>query len=389
MQDRTSAQREISVNQNVRARSTGRVLVFVIPLLVACLIVVLFNSILPRLTNYYYWVKPNSTMGWAVQTPDVVLHQIVPGKKNVVVIGDSRVSEGFSAVQANKISERSDINFIQAGVPGTTPRVWYYLLGKIDPDHKLFAAVVLMAPRFDDDNDANDLTNNAIDLTYLTPLTDFRDIPEIVGSFTGIREKIHALGTLISPLVTAREDLFDFVSDPALRIRDAKAYHEHFAEWLLDYKAPAISLPSLQPSQLKSFAVDVLKRPPIIADEIRSYMDSVITNRPGLSPAHSTAYRNEWYGKIAHEYAASKTPVLIFQVPRGPYESFAHRPISVDSALKSLDREKRITLLDPSPFEHMEQPDMFQDALHVNRSGQIAMTSALTRLVVQQIPGGK
>jgi hypothetical protein len=93
------------------------------PLLVVALILVAFNSLLFRVTNFYYWVKPNSTMGLTVHMQDVVLHQIVPGKKNIIVIGDSRVAEGFSAVIANRVANRPDINFIQAGIPAARVKV--------------------------------------------------------------------------------------------------------------------------------------------------------------------------------------------------------------------------------------------------------------------------
>lgn len=385
MYEPTSARFENWEQGTRRAQGVRHMAKNVSPVLVALLVLLIFNAIIPRLTNYYYWVKPDSTMGWAEQMQGVVLHQIVPGKKNVIVIGDSRVSEGFSAVLANKMSGRSDINFIQAGIPGTTPRVWYYFLKKVDPDHRLFAAVVLMTPRFDDDNDSGDLTNNAIDLTYLTPITDFRDIPAIANSFTGLREKIHAVGTLLMPLMTAREDLFDFVQNPGARLRDAQAYHGHFSEWLLAYRAPAISVPALDANQLKTFDVATLNRPAAISAEIKTYIDSVLSNPPGVSPAHSTAYRTLWYGKIADEYAAAQAPLLVFQVPRGPYEQFSARQVRSDSGLSALAREKRVTLLDPHPFEMIERPQYFQDALHVNGSGQVMMTEALTPLVAQQI----
>jgi hypothetical protein len=360
-----------------------------LPLLGALVLLAILNVIVFRHYNYYYWVKPDSTMGTAEQGVDLVSHQIVPGAKNVIVIGDSRVSEGFSAVMANAASGRHDINFIQAGMPGTEPRVWYYFLRKVDPHQDKFAAVVLMAPQYDDEHAGEDAAARTDDLTYLQPLTNYRDSFAIAASYPGFEGKIHALAAMLLPIAPARMDMFDFAQDREARKEKAKLWHDHFYEWSLGYPGAAGQMPVVSRSELKSFDFAAAGMPAVKLDAIRAYVQHVLGEGQKIPVARTAAYRERWYGSIADEYRRAGVPVMVFQVPRGPYESFLANSDSGGGSLRDLAATGKLTLLDPKPFEALEQPQYFFDSLHVNTQGRALLTPALARLVAQQIPSNR
>lgn len=359
-----------------------------IPLIVAFILLVAVNFVVFRALDYYHWVKPDSVMGTIVQTEGLVEHQIVPGKKNIIVIGDSRVSEGFSAVIANATSNRSDLNFIQAGMPGTEPRVWYYFLRKIDPKQQKFSAVVLMASHFDDGHQPYDPAARVDDLTYLQPLATYKDAFRIASTFSGIEARIHAFATMLLPLTAARVDIQDFVLHSKKRIDEAQKWHEHFYEWSLGYPGQKGSVPSLDRSDLATFDFKSAGLPPLKVNAMDVYVKGLLGQGKTISAADFGRYRSKWFGSIADEYQRARVSVFVFQAPRGPYEASgtASAADTGDGSLRVLAREGRLKLLDLKPLERLEEPEYFFDSLHVNDEGRKIMSPALAHLISEQIP---
>ena len=93
---------------------------------------------------YYRWAEPDSTAGSVVRAQMTIRHDYEPDRRNVLVLGNSRIGEGFSALLADAASGNDDLHFINGSIAGTTPRVWYYLLRAIDPDANRFSAIALM-----------------------------------------------------------------------------------------------------------------------------------------------------------------------------------------------------------------------------------------------------
>ncbi|MDR5757956.1 hypothetical protein [Caballeronia sp. LZ035] len=362
-----------------------------IPIVVAAILLVLINILVFRTLNYYHWVKPDSVMGMVVQTEGLVEHQIVPGKRNIIVIGDSRVSEGFSAVIANEESKRPDLNFIQAGMPGTEPRVWYYFLRKIDPKQQKFAGIVLMASHFDDSHQPYDPAERIDDLTYLQPLTTFKDSVAVAETFHGFDERVHAFTAMMLPLNTARLDIQDFLAHKVKRVDQAKEWHAHFYQWSLQYPGQQGAVPALGKSDLASFDFKSAGLPPLKVNAMNEYVKGLLGQSRLISADQFGLYRQKWFGAIADEYQHAGVPVFVFQAPRGPYEAYgtASAADTGKGVLRQLAQQGRITLLDPKPLEQLEEPGYFFDSLHVNDKGRHIMSPAIARLVSQQLPAAR
>lgn len=361
------------------------------PIAVAAILLVLLNVLVIRVFDYYYWVEPESVMGTMVHTAGLVEHQIVPGKKNIIVIGDSRVGEGFSALVANAASQRSDLNFIQAGMPGTEPRVWYYFLRKVDPEQKKFAGIVLMASHFDDYHQYFDSAARTDDLTFLQPLTSFRDALDIARSYDGVEAQASAFLAMALPFAAAQADIQDGAVHLRKRAKKAKFWHEHYFEWSLSYPGRSGSVPTLARDDLTTFDFASIGWPRPKVDEMNLYVKSVLGHESYVPAGRFRAYRKKWYGAIADEYRNAGVRVLVFQIPRGPYEAY-DAPSDEDrgtGALRELAKERRLTLLDFEPLAQLEKPQYFFDAPHLNDLGRKAMSVALARLLSQQFEAAR
>ena len=170
---------------------------------------------------YRYVASPDSTAGEAERALQVIDQRYIPGARNVLVLGDSRTAEGFSSRVANLTAPA--INFIEAGMAGTTPRVWYYLLRKVDPAGDRFDAVVLLRIVDASEPDRECLGDRSLDLAYLPPLVTAADALDIPRAFTQPSAREQAWRNVLLPMRSARADLDGLAGSPRQRLRDVRA----------------------------------------------------------------------------------------------------------------------------------------------------------------------
>ena len=165
---------------------------------------------------------------------------------NVLVIGDSRIGEGFSPVFANHIGHPRGINFVRLGLAGTTPRVWHYVLRAVDPQRNRFVAVYLMAAGYRDDEVHEDYANRALDTAYLAPMLEWRDLFEYPASFTDETAFKQARLAVAFPESALHRDLVAFAGAPLTRLKKATVWHQGYPNWLRDYPGRSEAMPIAQ-----------------------------------------------------------------------------------------------------------------------------------------------
>ena len=65
------------------------------------------------------------------------------GMKEVLVLGDSRIAEGFSASLANELGSPAGIKFVSLAEPAASANTWYYMLRKVDPTKRRYSAIII------------------------------------------------------------------------------------------------------------------------------------------------------------------------------------------------------------------------------------------------------
>ena len=81
---------------------------------------------------YFKYVQPESSAGQLTFQVFWLQHELPAKVPEVGVAGDSRIAEGFSARRAG-LASGGRLHFWNIGVPGSSPRTWYYLLREGDP----------------------------------------------------------------------------------------------------------------------------------------------------------------------------------------------------------------------------------------------------------------
>ena len=65
------------------------------------------------------------------------------GLKEVLVLGDSRMAEGFSTTVADELGSAAGFKFVNLTEPASTVNSWYYMLREVDPAARRYSAIVV------------------------------------------------------------------------------------------------------------------------------------------------------------------------------------------------------------------------------------------------------
>lgn len=356
------------------------------PVAIGLLFLVALDSVVFRTGIYFRYLEPESTAGTVTINMPLFDHDYRNGARNVLVIGDSRVGEGFSPGVANTVGEKHGVNFIRIGMPGTTPRVWKYFLSRIDRRSQPVAAVLLMATSFRDGDELGSLTDRVLDINYMSPLLRPADIPEFVSSFHDQAARNRALRAAALPALAMQTDLHAFLVSPVARIKKARLWRRGYAQWMNDYPGRTERLPDVPPNVLSAPSFDPSAVPPSIAQPLGEYLRNLRAPHPPGLAKETKDYRSLWYGRIAEYYQSRNIPVFVYQMPRGPFHKELVGDWPADGSLLELERARKLTLIDASPFVDLEQPQYFFDFLHLNRVGRQAFSQRLAEIVTPLVP---
>ena len=328
---------------------------------------------------YYHWTEPDSTAGSVVRAMMTIRRDYEPQRRNVLVLGNSRIGEGFSASIADASSGRNDLHFINGSIAGTTPRTWYYQLRALDPDANRFAAIALMVD-YDVAETRLDMTNYPLDTPYLMSLLRLSDLQDYPASFTDPEQRERARRGILLPLQAMHDDVLNLIAHPLKRRHVVRSTRRNADYWAAHYGGRDESLPALQLDD-SGMPVDWGADPAPLKKTLESYFHELREPpAPTLQAANAT-YLREWLGRIAQRYAARNVPVIVFVVPRGPWhESRAAIP-QPDGPVRELASRGDVVPLPGDAFVSLEQPQFFFDAWHMNRNGR----EKFSQLFAQQV----
>ncbi len=331
---------------------------------------------------YFRWVAPTSGLGSMAQA----LERVAVGPQDrsaIVVMGDSRVGEGFSAELATLEARRlgSATNFVNAAVAGSPPRVWYYMLRRVFADGRKVAGVAIMLTSYHD-NDPENTADWRPDIVFVHPLLSPGDIVDFPESFVSAPARIEAVEAIAFRGWFYKNDVQDFLRAPERRIRDVLAWRAYGPAWIAAYPGRDTSLAGLT----WDLQTGQLSMPPgrnVPADaSIAPYMAGLrqFGGRPPDNQV-AVAYRQEWLGGIAELCRQAGATLYVFRIPRGPLHALADADDEPTGVVAELARAGRIVLLPAATFDDLERPEFFFDALHMNRAGRSLFSAGIAKAI--------
>lgn len=352
---------------------------FVVIVLSVLIIPLVFGQIVIRYV-YTQWLEPQSTAGTVMMATYVMKQQWDPAKKNILIIGNSRIGEGFSAKLANSSVDNKDYNFVALGLPGTTPRVWSYVLKKIDKDASRFFAVYLMAENYSDTAEEN-YNNREIDTAYLSAILTLGDLLTYPSSFDSSEKQSEAFRNVLFPLASLQKDFIQFLKNPIQRFKQVELWRKDYVKWIADYSGRPERLPAL----------DIMANTSTISGQLLDWQ------KPGMEwyfqavpkcnqeYLHSFRYNSRWFGEISEHYSSSAVHVGVFMIPRGPYHQQFGCDAELKGSLKSLLTKGRVELLPADIATALEKPEYFFDHLHINAAGRPLFSKNLAVAIEKQL----
>jgi hypothetical protein len=276
----------------------------------------------------------------------------------VLVLGNSVIAEGFSARVADVVAARR-VRFLNASIPGSSLRSWYYLLRGADPQRDRYSVIVIPVEDYDDEDGVWDRDDYPEDLRIVIPALGIADILEFTGSHRKWDVRAATLGSGLLKGTVYRDDVRDFLRHPQTRLDAVDAQEEHGAEWVYGYEGHNGTVDRANPE-----------------------LQAMLHRAPAPQTGRHKRYRAYWLDRLMAPYRNRATRFLIIRTPRGPFPLPHYARFDPDSAVRALRARRNVVVEDERVFEFLEQPQYFFDALHLNASGRRLFSETLTKLLL-------
>jgi hypothetical protein len=333
-------------------------------LIVACLAAVAgwfaLDAALFRTNLYPSVLAPDSSAGTFELTLRAErLAQRRLGDNVICTLGDSRFA--YSTKLANALTPETGYVFRNAGVPGSDPRVWYYMLRDLDPHANRYQAIVFGLTSYDDEDDVFIRADDMRSMHFIVYRLRWSDTFDLAKSFLTPQNRWQAFrGTLLKGFALQR-DVHAFLDHPKDRIDYVHLAHQGFESWMADYVETKRNLAGLSIDWNTGKAVF----PPNLDAGTQSTLEYTIKWPP--STEHVAEYRRLWFGRILDRYQGSRTRIVFLRLARNPIPRPGHP--ALPSSIRDLAKRPSVLLYDEHAFEYLERPELFKDAVHLNYDG--------------------
>lgn len=343
-----------------------------------CLQLLVFRSGL-----YADWVNPDSNAGAMMRSLAVLDAHCSRERPNVLMFGDSRIGEGLSAKRMNETQPR--YNFINLGLPGSSPRTQAYLLREVDRRGCPYVAV-LVGLVYADFPESNFRADWPLDRRHLQPLLGLSDLSTYPASYHSEAPAQEARRAILLPLLAQREDVLDFLRHPLQRLRSVKREQRHYVGSAYAYGGRDAALPALTFTQ-GEWPQDTSAVPAEYLGELRTRLANDRLTAPPDYQRANRAYLKRWLGDMAERAQARGARIASFALPRGPYHAAADVALQPSPVLAEIAAKHSLEVFDPAPALALERPDAFFDALHLNARGRVELSDRLLASSLRWLDG--
>ena len=345
------------------------------------ILVVLFllDAAVFRSGFYLQYIEPDSAAGFFEKVVKAGLKSRFKRSHRALVVGDSQVAEGFSALVADQVGAGSSWEFVNAGVGGVSLRNWYYMVRDLDPHRSRFDVVVLPLRGYPDVDDGEIRANREPDIHWMIAHVRLVDLPELCASFPNRDTRMQVLRESIFEGLVYRRDLREFLRNPPARMRHLEWCRANCTDSLYEYPGRSEDLTGLR----MDWAKFTLQFPPHISPAVEAEMKAHCDFQSWTVRGVEGAYRKEWLGRIVNRYRGTHTKILIVSLPYRPFPIPLSWPVDSRSFIVEVARDPDVTIADEHLFEDLQRPGYFFDVFHMNRKGRELFSRRLAALIVQ------
>jgi hypothetical protein len=297
------------------------------------------------------------------------------GLKEVLVLGDSRMAEGFSTTVADELGSAAGFKFVNLTEPASTVSSWYYMLREVDPAARRYSAIIVPYGIGYEPS-----TADLLRISMAAPLLRYGDCFNFTSAFERWSGRFRAFTACILRGSAYQSDVTDLLEHPIARIRsvqqDAERMRSRTAYKGKDY--------DLVGTSYDPTTGQVTFAPKLTEPQRQAVRKSLI--QPSESDTeYSLKLQREWIPRILNRYSNSSTAIVLTPVPRGPFAELPGFSKASHSILPGGVIQRTTFSLPEQTFDFLEKPEYYFDAFHLNSKGRQRFTETLVSELVGRL----
>jgi len=297
------------------------------------------------------------------------------GLKEVLVLGDSRMAEGFSTMVADELGSAVGFKFINLTEPASTVSSWYYMLREVDPTAQRYSAIVVPYGIGYEPS-----TADLLRISMAAPLLRYGDCFDFPSAFQRWSGWFRAFTACILRGSAYQSDVTNLLEHPIARIRgvqhETERIHSRDVYKGRDYDLVGTSYDP-RTGQV-TFA-------PKLTEAQRQAVRKSLIEPSQSDTEYSLKLQREWVPRILNRYSNSSTAIVLTPVPRGPFAELPGFSKAYQSILPSSVIQRTTFSVPEQTFDFLEKPEYYFDAFHLNAKGRQRFTEALVSKLVGRL----
>lgn len=297
------------------------------------------------------------------------------GLKEVLVLGDSRMAEGFSTTVADELGSAAGLKFVNLAEPASSVNTWYYMLREVDPASRRYSAIIVPYGIGYEPSTADPLR-----ISMAAPLLRYGDCFDFASGFQRWSGRFRAFTTCILRGLAYQSDVADLLEHPIARIKSVQQEPNRMQSRAA-YKGRDYDLVG---TTYDSKTGHVTFAPQLTETQRQAIRKSLV--RPSQSEMqYSMELQREWIPRILNRYSKSPTAIVLTPVPRGPFRELTGFSIAYHTFFPHLVTQRSLLPLPEQTFDFLEKPEYYFDAYHLNAKGRARFTETLVAEVVGRL----
>src|SRR5437016_6872234 len=324
---------------------------------------------------YVSMLAPDSYAGRLAVITRAEKQRPASGLKEVLVLGDSRMAEGFSTAVADELGSTAGLKFVNLAEPASSVNTWYYMLREVDPSARRYSAIVVPYGIGYEPSTADPLR-----ISMAAPLLRYGDCFNFASAFQRWSGRFRAFTACILRGSAYQSDVTDLLEHPIVRIRSVQQEAERLHSRAV-YKGRDYDLvgTSYDPTTGQvTFA-------PKLTEAQRAAVRKSLIQPSQSDMEYSLKLQRDWIPRILNRYSKSSSAIVLTPVPRGPFVDLPAFSMAYHSVLPSVITQRTTFSVPEQTFEFLEKPEYYFDAFHLNAKGRQRFTEILVSELVGRL----
>ena len=315
---------------------------------------------------YLSILAPSSYAGRVERITLAEKKRAASGLKEVLVLGDSRIAEGFSDTLANELGSAAGLKFVSLAEPAASANTWYYMVREVDPTKRRYSAIIVPYGLGYEPNNADPLR-----ISMTAPLLRYGDSFHFASGFQRWSGRFRAFIAGILRGSAYQDDVVDLLAHPIARINNVRQANKPQSG--SEYKGRDYDLVG---TSYDTATGQVTFAPKLTEAQRAAFRKSLI--QPSQSDTeYSLKLQRDWIPRIMNRYSDSPTAIVLTPLPRGPFLELGGFSKGHESVLPSSVIKRTSFPLPGHTFEFLEKPEYYFDAFHLNAKGRHKFTETL------------